>query len=412
MRRFTPAQVLQETRAPYAILWHLHKELVVPAQVYGDHSFMRISKCWKFNYGEGCVGRAYAKHEIVIIENTSNDGDKAFLRREIAEECGIRVVALVPLENGGILEVGYDHMPSNLWMHNILAMWAKRQEIERDSMSRILRIRTPSPECLIEYQVKQPDEGKTTSLETFDTQGQQLKSIGSAAHPHGCTECFFFFFHTSGCKKGKDCCFCHEVHPRKKTRKNKQIQNRLQASLSKPNEEDSTRAGLDTAPAYFPQASEPCPPAELVQPQRLLMRTLEQHVPAEPALTRSASEPRLAFQGHSATGTKCSIADRLPLAPVQESKQSAISQQARAELDLPHQEIPSIGSRGHPNFCGGACKYNKLRKGCKEGASCSRCHLCAWSRQSERTLLAQRQIQKQAALDSIQSAALSEDIFQ
>jgi hypothetical protein len=47
--------------------------------------------------------------------------------------------------------------------------------------------------------------------------------------------------------------------------------------------------------------------------------------------------------------------------------------------------IGSVGSAGHPYSCGGACKYNS-RKGCKEGAACTRCHLCFWSRASERAM--------------------------
>eukprot|EP00418_Pyrodinium_bahamense_P054054 CAMPEP_0179161242 /NCGR_PEP_ID=MMETSP0796-20121207/78914_1 /TAXON_ID=73915 /ORGANISM="Pyrodinium bahamense, Strain pbaha01" /LENGTH=341 /DNA_ID=CAMNT_0020863317 /DNA_START=46 /DNA_END=1071 /DNA_ORIENTATION=+ len=40
--------------------------------------------------------------------------------------------------------------------------------------------------------------------------------------------------------------------------------------------------------------------------------------------------------------------------------------------------MPSAGSVGHPHACGRACKYLS-RKGCKDGASCTRCHLCKWS---------------------------------
>jgi hypothetical protein len=38
----------------------------------------------------------------------------------------------------------------------------------------------------------------------------------------------------------------------------------------------------------------------------------------------------------------------------------------------------SAGSAGHPYNCSEPCKYLKKRRGCKDGASCDRCHLCSW----------------------------------
>ncbi|CAE8597194.1 unnamed protein product [Polarella glacialis] len=42
-------------------------------------------------------------------------------------------------------------------------------------------------------------------------------------------------------------------------------------------------------------------------------------------------------------------------------------------------ESYSVGSAEHPHRCAKPCKYF-WRKGCKEGANCSRCHLCKFSR--------------------------------
>mmetsp|Transcript_8730 Transcript_8730/g.27066 ORF Transcript_8730/g.27066 Transcript_8730/m.27066 type:complete len:351 (+) Transcript_8730:92-1144(+) len=39
---------------------------------------------------------------------------------------------------------------------------------------------------------------------------------------------------------------------------------------------------------------------------------------------------------------------------------------------------PSRGSSGHPDSCGLPCKYFWKPRGCKDGASCVRCHLCPW----------------------------------
>lgn len=39
-------------------------------------------------------------------------------------------------------------------------------------------------------------------------------------------------------------------------------------------------------------------------------------------------------------------------------------------------DAPTTGSIGHPHRCEAACKYIKKPRGCKDGAACTRCHLC------------------------------------
>jgi len=38
----------------------------------------------------------------------------------------------------------------------------------------------------------------------------------------------------------------------------------------------------------------------------------------------------------------------------------------------------SLGSEGHPNRCAAPCKYHWKKRGCKDGALCTRCHVCVW----------------------------------
>mmetsp|Transcript_49005 Transcript_49005/g.142713 ORF Transcript_49005/g.142713 Transcript_49005/m.142713 type:complete len:151 (-) Transcript_49005:135-587(-) len=38
----------------------------------------------------------------------------------------------------------------------------------------------------------------------------------------------------------------------------------------------------------------------------------------------------------------------------------------------------SAGSAGHPLFCAEPCKFVCTRRGCKDGDTCARCHLCTW----------------------------------
>jgi len=45
---------------------------------------------------------------------------------------------------------------------------------------------------------------------------------------------------------------------------------------------------------------------------------------------------------------------------------------------------PSEGSQGHPHCCRPACKFHWRPKGCKDGANCTRCHICRYTRSDAR----------------------------
>lgn len=42
----------------------------------------------------------------------------------------------------------------------------------------------------------------------------------------------------------------------------------------------------------------------------------------------------------------------------------------------------SVGSIGHPHGCKPACRYVKRRGGCRDGVTCTNCHMCFWRRVS------------------------------
>lgn len=44
------------------------------------------------------------------------------------------------------------------------------------------------------------------------------------------------------------------------------------------------------------------------------------------------------------------------------------------------QAIVSLGTKGHPYTCGEACRYARRKGGCRDGASCINCHACLWQR--------------------------------
>jgi len=56
--------------------------------------------------------------------------------------------------------------------------------------------------------------------------------------------------------------------------------------------------------------------------------------------------------------------------------------------------MDSKGSRGHPYSCASACKYIKKTRGCKDGADCDRCHLCAFHNKSKKPNMSGRTQQK------------------
>mmetsp|Transcript_60928 Transcript_60928/g.122145 ORF Transcript_60928/g.122145 Transcript_60928/m.122145 type:complete len:244 (+) Transcript_60928:118-849(+) len=66
--------------------------------------------------------------------------------------------------------------------------------------------------------------------------------------------------------------------------------------------------------------------------------------------------------------------------PSEELADSNKSQDAASdEVASEGAEWPSCGSVGHPHACAMACKYVLKPRGCKDGSSCNRCHLCKWS---------------------------------
>lgn len=59
---------------------------------------------------------------------------------------------------------------------------------------------------------------------------------------------------------------------------------------------------------------------------------------------------------------------------------STAASHAEAFLAASIGTFPSLGSIGHPDSCGRACKYASKANGCKVGHLCNRCHLCRWTK--------------------------------
>jgi hypothetical protein len=83
-----------------------------------------------------------------------------------------------------------------------------------------------------------------------------LSSVGSMGHPDGrCTPCKFFVDKNTGCAKGYDCRFCHEVHTKKSKKKRKA---KAEATAPKP---ANSEGGYPTSPAAKPEAKYVEPPS-------------------------------------------------------------------------------------------------------------------------------------------------------
>jgi hypothetical protein len=67
-----------------------------------------------------------------------------------------------------------------------------------------------------------------------------------------------------------------------------------------------------------------------------------------------------------------------PISLMQCFGQERADAQAQQRQFVTH--MVSLGSVGHPLTCSEACKYVSKPRGCKDGASCDRCHLCKWNR--------------------------------
>merc|ERR1719440_1327764 len=68
----------------------------------------------------------------------------------------------------------------------------------------------------------------------------------------------------------------------------------------------------------------------------------------------------------------------------------------------------SVGSIGHPHSCAPACKYNGKKTGCKDGQLCDRCHICRWSRCTDRATNADAQAVGEAKAPSPPGGAKKE----
>eukprot|EP00931_Biecheleriopsis_adriatica_P104125 TRINITY_DN7885_c0_g2_i1.p1 TRINITY_DN7885_c0_g2~~TRINITY_DN7885_c0_g2_i1.p1 ORF type:complete len:365 (+),score=38.43 TRINITY_DN7885_c0_g2_i1:165-1259(+) len=149
-------------------------------------------------------------------------------------------------------------------------------------------------------------------------------SVGTLGHPYSCSEPFEHAHRQAGCRNGTMCPKCHKSQWQRRPRK-----------LATPSAEEaqlgdsSESKDAPTAPHFGFMAYDPEPPRCILSTQPHFMVVPMLHPP--PGLELEANPPLL-------------------------------------------------GSIGHPQTCGAACKFAHKPKGCKDGTLCSHCHLCHWTR--------------------------------
>lgn len=63
------------------------------------------------------------------------------------------------------------------------------------------------------------------------------------------------------------------------------------------------------------------------------------------------------------------------------------SSESSDAVPITTENAPSRGSIGHPHSCAAGCKYIKKPRGCKDGADCERCHLCAFRNSKQKKVV-------------------------
>jgi len=404
MQRMTPNQVIRGTMAQYGIVWDAYQDTIVLHEAYGSHSFLSISKLWKFGFGEGCVGRAYASHKTIVLEDATT-GANAFLRSGIAEQCGIRTIAFIPQENGSVLEVGFERkleeLPRSWWMSNLLDLCAQDSKGEWVSQT-MQRLKTPSPEPLIEFPMfgGSPNESgggmmlrPPSPVRGFPGMRGFQALVMVAARPMDSKPQIEVYNieqevetrEPSVDEAGKSEDELPDAVPMQSTLSDPSMESEAESLGDAEAEVDAGGSVGPVGPVDDAQFS--CSPCNT--DIGLVQSDLAQYTPIP--------------QGQMCIDPKMQVDD--PFTPMKVNdpwNPMKIEVEVAPEpwtvppygTILPPEEVAALthpwtwsaGSIGHPYSCGGACKYTKTKKGCKQGALCNRCHLCFWTRASERAL--------------------------
>lgn len=211
--------------------------------------------------------------------------------------------------------------------------------------------------------------------------GLEAPSLGSIGHPTNCAEACKYRKRQSGCLRGPSCPNCH-VCFRRHRRANVVTEERSAAALARARQSalQAAQRVVDSAqkaatlefesdalvapePTDVPPTTFMAPrPADV--PATALLTQGEQARAAQPLSTAAAAVP----SGGGVVG----------------GGSEDLGEPTARLADMRAREVPSAGSLGHPLVCGLPCKYARRPRGCQDGGSCTRCHLCIWTRRAQR----------------------------
>jgi len=183
-------------------------------------------------------------------------------------------------------------------------------------------------------------DAKEVGAEDATESSKTDASIGTLGHPYNCSEPCKYFKRKGGCKYGTQCEKCHKCHWQRKP-------------------------SMETNPSFAPSKGVSANSEELNK-------------------MTGTKDPRAMLPLHDL------IVDALePQQPVQFTQVPLLAMPVTMFSPPPGLEAPapppSLGSIGHPQNCGAACKFAYKPKGCKDGQSCVHCHLCHWNRNGVKT---------------------------
>jgi len=169
---------------------------------------------------------------------------------------------------------------------------------------------------------------------------------------------------------------------------------------------------LTTAPPAYAAAGDACrPPPGLPLPPT--HHSPVPPPPPEPVVPRASAKMTFAHPkfvvsygsvghplqcGGMCQRDDCELGAQCPSCHICRAEEAAAQARQLDEAQKVDDQCASVGSIGHPYTCAEACKFHPKPRGCKDGALCTRCHVCRWNRYQKKGL-AQHPMRNQAFSD-------------
>jgi len=190
-----------------------------------------------------------------------------------------------------------------------------------------------------------------------------LASLGSRNHPFGCAPACKHIRRKGGCREGAKCPNCHECRWRRA--------------------QDGTRCSAGLGPKTVAgYSSEAVDVLEKLIHMQIEKAACKVDIADRTSLADEEEPIKVSLKNNAWLTTEVA---HLPGSNATKTEAAAQVKPAGFSQEQLPEDIPSLGSMGHPFTCKLACKYHGKKSGCKDGATCNRCHLCHWSRMAVRT---------------------------